>query len=54
MMQHYIPRSFSFESMDQGEFYEAVKGICRYIADEYWPDMTPEQVQEMAEVMPDD
>lgn len=54
MMTHAVPRSFSFDRMDQGEFEEAVKGICRHIADNYWHDLTPEQVREMAEMMPDE
>ena len=43
------PRSLAFESLDQGEFYELMKGLCRHIAETYWPHMTPEAVQEMAE-----
>lgn len=43
------PRSLAFENMEQGEFYELMKGLCRHIAETYWPHMTAEQVQEMAE-----
>ena len=43
------PRSLAFESLDQGEFYELMKSLCRHIAETYWPHLTPEQVQEMAE-----
>ena len=46
-----IPRSLSFESMDEDEFKETVKGFCRHIAKQYWPDMQPEQIEKMAEVM---
>lgn len=49
-----IPLSLSFESMEQGEFEEVVKGLCRHIGAEYMHGMTPEQVQEMVEVMPDE
>lgn len=36
-------------SMEQGEFFELMKSLCRHIAETYWPHLTPEQVQEMAE-----
>jgi hypothetical protein len=44
-----VPRSLSFESMDEGDFYEAVKGICRHISENYWQGITPEQIQMQAE-----
>ncbi|MDO6385595.1 hypothetical protein [Uliginosibacterium sp. 31-12] len=44
-----LPRSFGFESMDEAEYRESVKGICRYVASRYWPSVSPEQVEEMAE-----
>ena len=43
------PRSLAFENMEQGEFFELMKSLCRHIAETYWPHMTAEQVQEMAE-----
>ena len=46
-----FPRSFSFDSMEEGEFYEAVKVVCRHISKEYWQDLQPEQIERMAEVM---
>lgn len=46
-----MPRSLSYESMDESEFREVFVGMCRYVADRYWPDLDPEQVEEMAEVM---
>lgn len=44
-----LPNSLSFESMEQGEFREVITGLCRHISDKYWPSLTPEQVEEMAE-----
>lgn len=44
-----IPRSFGFESMDEDEYRDAVKGICRYVSDRYWPTVSPDRVEEMAE-----
>jgi hypothetical protein len=46
-----IPKSLSFESMDEGEFSEVYRNMCRYIAETYWHGMTEEQIAEMAEVM---
>jgi hypothetical protein len=44
-----IPRSFGFESMDEVEYREAVKGVCRYVSERYLPAVSPEKVEEMAE-----
>lgn len=48
---HLIPRSLSFESMDEGEFHEVIAGFCRHIAGQYWPSLTPEAIEDMAGVM---
>lgn len=48
------PRSLAFESLDQGEFFELMKSLCRHIAETYWPHLSAEQVQEMADTFPDD
>ena len=48
------PRSLAFESMEQGEFFELMKSLCRHIAEAYWPHLSAEQVQEMADTFPDD
>lgn len=44
-----IPKSLSFENMDEGEFYETARAMCRFIANKYWPLLTPEQIEKMAE-----
>lgn len=41
--------SLAYESMEQGRFYRFTRKIYDYIALKYWPDMTPEQIAEMAE-----
>lgn len=46
-----IPRSLSFESMDEGEYRQAARGICRTISERYWPDIEPEAIEQMAECM---
>lgn len=48
-----VPRSLSYASMDQAEFEKTIRGMSEYIAREYWPDLTPEQIEEMAEAMPE-
>ena len=45
------PRSLSFESMDQGEFYEVMRAMSRHIADKYFPHMSAEAIERMAGCM---
>lgn len=54
MLVQLIPQSLSFESMDEGEYHAAAKGICRTVAERYWHDCTPEQIEQMAEAMIDE
>lgn len=49
-----IPRSLSFESLDEQEFHDAAKKICRFIAEKYWPDLEPGQIEKMSECMVDE
>lgn len=51
LCQHIIPKSLSWESMDQTEFEDTVSRICDHVAKTYWPSLTADQVQEMAEAM---
>lgn len=46
-----IPRSLSFENMEQGEFYEVYTQMCRYIRATYWPQLPEGEVERMAELM---
>lgn len=48
-----LPKSLSFESMDEGEFNETFKAMCRHVAEKYWHDCTPEQIADMASAMPE-
>jgi hypothetical protein len=43
------PLSLSFESMEEGEFREVISGLCRHVSEKYWPSVSPEQVERMAE-----
>jgi hypothetical protein len=45
-----VPRSLSYESMDEGEFRETIEAMCKYISKTYWPSMTPEKIERMAEM----
>ncbi|MES0445043.1 MAG: hypothetical protein ABUJ92_00720 [Desulfobacterales bacterium] len=49
-----IPRSLSYESMSQDQFKLAYMGFCRHIAKVYYPTLTADQVDEMAELMADE
>lgn len=51
MVIQFIPRSLSYASMDEGEYHEAARGICRTIAERYWKDATPEAIENMAGCM---
>jgi len=46
-----IPLSLSYESMEEGEFKEVMRGICRHVAETYWPGLEPEQIEDMATCM---
>jgi len=52
-VEYFVPQSLSFASMDQGRFYEVFTAMCRHVSEKYWPDLTAEQVAEMAETMPE-
>jgi hypothetical protein len=54
MVIQFIPRSLSFDSMDEAEFYDAAKKMCRLIAERYWKDCHPEQIENMANCMVDE
>ena len=49
-----IPISLSFESLDEEEFHDAAKQICRLIAERYWPDLDPDKIEQMAGAMIDE
>ena len=41
-----MPQSLSFASMEEGKFKEMFENIIKYVVTEYWPDLTPEQIEE--------
>lgn len=54
MVIQFIPRSLSFDSMDEAEFHDAARQICRLIAERYWSNMEPEKIEQMAGCMVDE
>lgn len=50
---YYVPQSIAFASMDQGEFEILWRDLCRLVARDYFPGMSPEQVAELADMMDD-
>ncbi|SET40946.1 hypothetical protein SAMN05216326_12544 [Nitrosomonas marina] len=44
-----IPRSLSFESMDQAEYEDAARKMCDYISEVYWRSLESWQIEEMAD-----
>ena len=46
-----VPKSLAFDSMNEGDFRHLMTSLCRHVAETYWPDCTPEQVEQMAEAM---
>lgn len=54
MVIQLIPRSLSYESMDEGEYHQAARGISRTIAERYWPSLDAEEIERMASCMVDE
>jgi len=46
-----IPKSLSFESMGQDEFYEVYRTLCRHVASRYWRELDADGVADMVEQM---
>lgn len=46
------PLSFSFDSLGEEYFIQAIKTMCAHIAENYWNGMTGDQINEMSERMP--
>jgi len=46
-----VPKSLSFESMDQMQFETIFSGLCSHVSTQYWGGLDPEEIERMAEVM---
>lgn len=44
-----FPQSMSFDAMDDGARHVLARGLCAWIAKRYWPKLSADQVEEMAE-----
>lgn len=44
-----VPRSLSYESMDDGEFKGVIAGMCAYVSKTYWASLSPEKIEAMAD-----
>lgn len=51
MMMHRTPKSMSFEDMEDGARSEMAKAFCAFISRKYWPSLSPEEIEAMAEIM---
>lgn len=48
MCEHRQARSLSFENMDESEFQNVYTGLCNHIVKQYWSDLKPEDLEDMA------
>jgi hypothetical protein len=46
-----VPKSISFESMDDREFRELFTALTRHLSERYWPDCSPDEIERMAEML---
>ena len=51
MVEVRMPRSISYDSMDEDRFRLMIRSLCEYIVEEYWPECSPGQIERMAEVL---
>jgi hypothetical protein len=54
MLEHRVPRSMSFANMDEGEWRETFGGLCNWVRRRYWPELSADQIEQMAEFMPEE
>jgi len=47
-----VPRTLAFDEMEEGDFSAFYRGLSAYLADTYWPRLSPDDVAAMAELMP--
>lgn len=45
-----VPDSIAFDSMEEPEFQGLVKAIYEYTRENYWPDLTPDEMDRMVEM----
>lgn len=47
-----VAQSLAFDAMDEADFRTLYQGICRHVAEEYWPGLDESTVEAMAGLMP--
>lgn len=52
--EYRYPLSLDFETVDDGERHAIAMKFCRWIAEKYWPGMTAEAIEEMADSFVDE
>ncbi|MFZ3193716.1 MAG: hypothetical protein WA154_11005 [Moraxellaceae bacterium] len=45
--------SLSFDAMPEDKFRQVWDGVCRHVAEHYWPDLDQDVIEQMAGLMPD-
>ena len=45
-----VPRSLSYESLDEDAFHEVISAMCAYVAAKYWPTLDANRIERMAEI----
>ena len=53
MVPYKIPRSLSFESLDEAEFRQVFAAMCKHVSETYWPELSPDEIEDMASAMPE-
>lgn len=51
MCEQRVPRSLSFENMDQSEFEDLYTRLCRHVRAQYWPQLPEGEVERMTDLM---
>lgn len=51
MRTYWVPESIAFDAMDQSVFSEFWTDLCKLVARDYFPNLSPAQVAELAEMM---
>jgi len=50
-VEYRVPKSLSFENMDEPDFRQVFWALCDHVSKTYWPSLSAESVAEMAEMM---
>lgn len=45
------PRSLAFDEMDEGAFQACYSGLCQYLINRWWQDLTEEEIGSMASLV---